>query len=480
MSRTTFQPRTLLMLAVVLLSSRLECCRGFFFGFSTVDLCQEGSGCCCSPHLTQFQEKGMDCRGANLATLPEDLKLPEGATRADFSRNNLTFLYRATFTTPSPTLLVLDLSDNRLGGLEGGGLVGLGVLQQLLLSNNVINDLDVEAFKGLGNLTTLDLSYNQLTEIPDQLLAPLSNLQHLNLGFNPIPSLNSSLLDRLPNLRHLDLSRLGIETIDTELFSGNVSLEWLSLSHNLISVVPTSALAHLSDTLTYLDLSGNPITSLGGYSFSSLTNVKTLVLEQMLKLRTIEAYAFGDLRSLDTVALRYMPKIESVDPKAFHSLEEEDKDVALTIQDFTFSFSVLSTLPSTLLPWSSLKFVSLEYNHWTCDCNMLWVKNSSLMTKLDDRLVCSRPMRLRGHRLRRIPDEEFTCGEEPPVSTNATVGFLVVVMLAGLCASLATVSLLVYYRRGWVCWRPQGAYRHIQRGASTITIEEEMVGTSEA
>ena len=59
-------------------------------------------------------------------------------------------------------------------------------------------------------------------------------------------------------------------------------------------------------------------------------------------------------------------------------------------------------------------------------------------------------------------------------------GFLLVVMVAGLFASLSTISLLVYWHRGWVCRPPSGAYTAVRRSGSTITITEEMDTTSEA
>lgn len=47
-------------------------------------------------------------------------------------------------------------------------------------------------------------------------------------------------------------------------------------------------------------------------------------------------------------------------------------------------------------------------------------------------------------------------------------------MIVGIGASLVTVSLLVYWRQGWLCRKPHGAYSHIERSVTSITVADEL------
>ncbi|CAL4088842.1 unnamed protein product, partial [Meganyctiphanes norvegica] len=254
-------------------------------------------------------------------------------------------------------------------------------------------------------------------------------------------------------------------------------LEKLVLGHNKISVVPTKALWHLRDTLKELDLSGNPIKSFGAYSFFKMNKLRTVMLSQMLKLETIDEYAFGDLTSLDTITIQYMPRIRKLHPKAFY-YQKNGTEHVIPISDFTWSFSILSALPEKLLDWDKLRFLSLEYNHWECDCNLAWIKNSTVERLAGDHMVCSSPLELRGVHLKQIHKEHLTCNKRSSSTQykNPTqIGLMLGLMLLGIGGSMTTVAILVYWRQGWLCRRPDtSAYNQIERTSDTITISEDM------
>nr|XP_053655286.1 leucine-rich repeat neuronal protein 3-like isoform X2 [Cherax quadricarinatus] len=466
-----------MIVAVVMLVLQAVLCQGFFWGSTdALQLCPDT--CTCPTQLVPASRSGIDCHDANITHLPDELEIPAQYTSVDFSRNSIGELSMSTFSGCCSGLLRLDLSDNEVQQLPALVLQHLPSLSTLLLKNNKLTIIDSAAFVGLHNLTRLDLSYNKLEVLPEDVLEPLVCLQELLLGFNPLVTLNPSLFTHNTALTKLDLAALRLNTLPNNLFLNMMNLEEVSLAQNNMTVVPTKALYPVRYTLTRLDLSGNPFQSLGAYSFYKQHNLRTIILERLLHLETIEAYAFGDLHSLETVVFRYMPRIKYIDPKAFHEMavDTETKggvDRALTVEDFTFSFSVLATLPEELLPWQHLRQARLEYNHWNCDCQMKWVKTSPLMDLVDNRMVCSKPKRLRGHRLKYIKEEDLNCDPEP-ISQARSFGFLAGLMVAGLCVSLATVALLVYWRQGWLCRRPVGAYSRIERGPTTITIADEL------
>lgn len=465
------------LVVLVLVLGQCQAFWWFTWGSNEKDLCKEV--CRCPEDLVLARQRGIDCVGLNITSIQDDLDIPKAFGSISFARNHIRSLSSSNFGSSS-YLVSLDISENELEGLPARVFAPLQVLSSLNLRNNIISSVDPEAFAGLQNLTRLDISYNKICNLPKEIFWDLTSVEELSLGFNPLGTLNESLLEHTPALKSLDLSKLGLQSIPPNFFKANLmNLEKVSLAYNQFTMVPSKALYGLRASLLYLDLSGNPFRSLDAYSFDSLNNLRSLMLEQMLKLKTIDAYAFGDLTRLETLILRYMPWIETIDAKAFHKTEGST-EVSLMLSDFTFSYSSLHYLPEDLLPWDRLHYISLEFNHWRCDCNMLWVKNATtLIRQTGKRMLCYEPSVLRGYHLMTVKDEDLTCDPEPPQVQRA-FGFLVVVMVAGLAASLATISLLVYWQRGWVCRRPPGAYMSVQRTGSTITITDDRDTTSVA
>ncbi|XP_063597842.1 phospholipase A2 inhibitor-like isoform X1 [Penaeus indicus] len=449
----------------------------FFERNTTWDLCNK---CKCPTILQEAREHGVSCRDVNLTSLTDGVVIERNFSKVDFSKNSIASISKDTFK-PSHTLKSLDLSANVMESLGGGVFQPLSSLDSLSLENNLLSSLDEETFAGIGNLTSLDMSYNKLSDLPPGVFKNLPKLQYLSLAFNPLASMNGSVLWGSESLVTLDLSGIGFKTLHKDFFSSNMTkLEKLILAFNAIEVVPSKALFNLRNSLTYLDLSANPIKTLGAYSFFSLSYVKTLILRQMLQLMSIEAYSFGDLVSLERCEIAYAPRILTLDGKAFHT-NKNGTDSVLLLEDFSFSFSVLRTLPEGLLKWDHLRQVRLEYNQWCCDCSMKWVKNSSLMDLVGDRMICSSPDFLRGHRLSKVNDKDLICGVTPVSSHKAPIsppsrsfGFLVGLMVLGFVTSMATVALLVYWRQGWLCRRPQNAYSRVRAGRTTITVTDDM------
>lgn len=445
---------------------------GFLFGITYTDICD--ALCRCPSDILQARNEALDCRDRNITSLPDNTLFPEEVTRVDFTRNRIENIATSSFSN-NEKLISIDFSDNDVRILPEWAFRYLPYLQYLSFKNNKLTDIHEKAFAGLANLTTLDLSYNELTTLPKDVFALLPNLQELILNFNQLTHVDEISLNQNAALQTLHLSSLGIKTLHPYFFPRNLTkLSKVSLAFNEMTEIPAKALHHIKDSLEDLDFSGNPIKDLGAYSFYGLSNLKTLRLDQMLKLETIDAFAFGDLIHLETCTLRYMPKISYVDEMAFYGNKNGTKK-PIVVQDFTFSFSVLTTLPERLLDWSKIRYVNLRYNKWTCDCSMKWIKNSSLLELTGSKMVCSSPIILRGKKLTDVPAEQMTCSEhEVEVTSNQSLGIIIGILIAGIGVSLATVALLVYWRQGWLFVRPTSTYVHIQRGAEEITVIEDV------
>lgn len=124
-------------------------------------------------------------------------------------------------------LEVLDLSQNRLSGLQPGVFSGLSSLRWLNLSANNLGmqpatpdpnssvraglalagnqGLTKEAFKGLWQLRGLDLSRNSLLWLPRGLLDPVPRLSWLSLAHNRMSALDRATFEPLGGLRQLQL-----------------------------------------------------------------------------------------------------------------------------------------------------------------------------------------------------------------------------------------------------------------------------------
>ncbi|XP_068204058.1 leucine-rich repeat neuronal protein 3-like [Palaemon carinicauda] len=444
----------------------------FLFAVSYTDICDDL--CTCPSNILEARHQMLDCSDRNISSLPENIKFPEEVTGVDFTRNRMTRITTKSFSS-NRNLLNIDFSDNELRILLGGAFQNLPNLQSLVFKNNKLSDIHGQAFAGLANLTKLDLSYNELTSLPEDVFAPLSNLQELILNFNQLAHVDKISLAHNPALRKVHLSSLGIRTLHPHFFPRNLTkLDELSLAFNDLAEIPVKALHHIKDSLKDLDVSGNPIKDLGAYSFYGLKNLKNLRLDQMLKLETIDAFAFGDLTHLETCTLRYMPRISYVDEMAFYGNKNGTKK-SILLRDFTFSFSMLSTLPEKLLDWSRLRYVDLRYNKWHCDCNMRWIKNSTLLKLTGSKMVCSSPKTLTGKPITRIPEDQMTCSKpQAVVTSHESLGIIIGILIAGIGVSLGTVAFLVYRRHGWLFVRPQGNYAHIDRGAEEITVIQDV------
>ncbi|CAF1204795.1 unnamed protein product [Adineta steineri] len=82
-------------------------------------------------------------------------------------------------------LVRIDLSYNKLRGIQGNLFSNLTRLETLILSYNKIQCLDLNTFKGLKNLRILSLHGNKLSSIVEGTFNDLTVLSHIALGSNP-------------------------------------------------------------------------------------------------------------------------------------------------------------------------------------------------------------------------------------------------------------------------------------------------------
>ena len=206
----------------------------------------------------------------------------------DLSRNHLLEFPWLFLSALAPhSLKKLIVSHNRMSSLADGifranNCQGLQVLD---LSHNHMETLDKSAFSGADQLQMIDLSHNRIDFVPLGLLANLSQLRIVNLSSNRLRVLSKGILDNTPldtlHLRHNHLSRLPAPA----LAAVSSTLVYLDVSHNQIDHLDAATLAVVPNLIS-LDLAHNRITLLPDNVFSYLNHlmVLDLVSQQIVSL----------------------------------------------------------------------------------------------------------------------------------------------------------------------------------------------------
>ncbi|XP_059196582.1 podocan [Centropristis striata] len=185
---------------------------------------------------------------------------------AEISRNDLAVLY---------TLTELNLSYNKLTSpkLHRDSFRKLRILETLDLSGNSLHSLPM----GLPrSLQTLEIKNNQLNSIPDGALTGMDKLRKLVLSENLL-KLNSAYQGawmELSALTTLDLSGNQLSHIPSDLPE---SLEYLYLQSNRISSVPASAFEGTPNIKgIFLRFNRLSVDSVDESSFAHLSNLQVL------------------------------------------------------------------------------------------------------------------------------------------------------------------------------------------------------------
>ncbi|XP_054849344.1 vasorin [Eublepharis macularius] len=130
-----------------------------------------------------------------------------------------------------PTLLLLDISRNRITTLEPGTF-HINKLESLKIAGLNLDHLDEELLQKLHNLHELDVSDNLLSRVPG-VLKQLRGLTKLSLAGNAqISQLHLEDFQELPNLQELDISNLNLNHLPKDFFSAFPRLKAVTAAEN--------------------------------------------------------------------------------------------------------------------------------------------------------------------------------------------------------------------------------------------------------
>lgn len=169
-----------------------------------------------------------------------------------------------------PNLRKVIINHNMIRYLRSNEFINNTKLEYLDLSNNNIGSIKSDTFRGLNMMRFLDLSWNEIAQIPEDSLLEMPSLTQIKLARNYLHRVGHL---KSTSLNILDMSSCEISLIGKDSLEGLPSLVELDLSHNLLSYIPDSI---SSNTLKYLNLNYNRISSISNYTFFMLPRLSGL------------------------------------------------------------------------------------------------------------------------------------------------------------------------------------------------------------
>ncbi|XP_030642566.1 podocan [Chanos chanos] len=223
----------------------------------------------------------------------------------------------------------LMLLYNLISEIGRNDLIALYTLTELNLSYNRLTSSHVhrDAFRKLRLLETLDLSGNKLQALPFGL--PKS-LQVLRVKDNQLTEIPPGSLMGMKKLREFYLSnnQLKINSIYQGAWQELNALTTLDLSGNLLSHVPPD----LPESLEFLHLQNNRISTVPASAFDSTPNIKGIFLKfNHLSVHSVKPSTFSHLKNLQVLDIGHanLAPIHSTEEE----VEEEDLEKEETAEE---------------------------------------------------------------------------------------------------------------------------------------------------
>lgn len=367
-----------------------------------------------------------------IITLPSNADVLVNIKDLDLSNNPLSAeAHHVLFAEPKSVRLLNVAST----GVTTLPLIESPFLKVLNLSGNRISGMNSETFQRASMLCELDLSFNEIPNLSVN-MAPawnkLPHLRHLDLSSNPIRYITQSDFNHLSNLRELKISNLsyvsemecdGLRNLPKlrRLFMfGYHSLRYLDSKQCLQFLMGLERLsieikeAHLKDQLQAVYSPRLSDVTVSGRSLSSLSSS-----------------AFAGMLSPSIRISLMGTSVSSFSDKLFLPLPLSSK-IHLSLSNNRLrrlSPELLSALDNKQM---SVDLKGLESNPITCDCNVhpfwRWIQDKISSNSIDRQpgiasilnVECLEPSNLRGRKVSSATPEDLTCGDTTAATTTTT------------------------------------------------------------
>ncbi|KAJ7106275.1 hypothetical protein C8R44DRAFT_638617 [Mycena epipterygia] len=326
--------------------------------------------------------------------VPRSLRHSTTLTRLDLSCNRIVTLDEA-YLDEIPGLTTLHLQNNRLKKLPWTFPLFRRLIT-LNISNNKFRAFPA-AVSELGNLRDLDISFNSISELPEE-IEHLKNLERLVIVGNRISRLPEE-FSSLGHLGELDCRRNQISDLTVACMLPKI--ETLSADHNALHDLGLS----LGPSLKTLDVSHNEITQLSivrgpiGWSPFGLTSLDI----SNAKLSVLEGDTFSQLTSLRRLRL---------DNNSFRSIPESLGDLKW-LEALSCADNSLSELPGSIGKLKKLETLDVHNNSLTELPGSLW--NCASLSSLN---VTSNLLVLWHEPPPYVPDDKFNSSDNTVVMSR--------------------------------------------------------------
>lgn len=206
------------------------------------------------------------------------------------------------------------------------------------------------------------------------------------------------------SLQLLDLTGNPIATIGRDAFSdtGLLNLQRIYLAKCRIRNLNRFAFRKLSN-LVELDLSYNVISTVPSHIFDSISELRELKLTGN-PIQRVSNDAFVRVPQLVKLELSEC-RLATLEPRAFSGLEVSLEWLKLD------NNRMIEVNPATLTGFKNLHGLELAGNPWNCTCGIrplkLWMSDKNIPFSVP--ASCSRPPRLSGKTWDKLQDNEFAC-----------------------------------------------------------------------
>ena len=249
-------------------------------------------------------------------------KISPSATLVEINKASIVNISADSFPVSNSITVLRLLSLPKLVFIEDGVFTRLLKLQKLVIVGTGINSVP-QFYKEMTSLELFDMYANEVVSVPDEAFKNCPHLKRVNLGQNVISYVSPSA------------------------FAGT-KLELVTLHHNALTQVP--ALEGVKDTIKYLGLEHNSISSVGKYSLEPMTSLIHVNISYN-PIDHFEHDCFTSLPNLRFLELLWMDNAKGELEIPFHFLNGAKKLEHLTLDysnKLSFSGRAVEIVPSLL------------------------------------------------------------------------------------------------------------------------------------
>ncbi|KAL5269084.1 hypothetical protein ACHWQZ_G002798 [Mnemiopsis leidyi] len=247
-----------------------------------------------------------------------------------------------------------------------------------LISLPKLVNIDDEVFDKLLKLQKIIIVGTSIRKVP-QFNKKMVTLELVDLFNNEVKSVPDEAFVNCPNLKQINLGQNAITFVSNSAFAGT-KLELLTFHHNKLEQVP--AINGVKDTIKYLGLEHNKISSVGNYSLQSVSSLQHI----NISYNPISHFEHDCISSLPNLRFLELLSMTEEIEIPFHFLSRAQKIEHVTLdysKKVTFSGRAVEITPS-LLGFSArgcgitgLDFRSIQ---GTSNLERLWLDFNKLST----------------------------------------------------------------------------------------------------